>query len=174
MPTEKPEDPKTPYGEKHLLDRPHPTRPVMQSENLKPYAVPGDVEQRFGPTHPFDPLPTTGKLRTLAHMAGIPPTRDVLETLIEQTELALIALREPEGRRELLLDQLQICEATVRWLLHEATKQPRMAGKLTSAAMAVQSNLARLAVLLDQTEGLPMGRSLKHMGNVPAAGEGGQ
>jgi hypothetical protein len=160
--------------ERPLLDRPHPNRQPMQSENLWPYAEPFDYEQKYGPTHPFDPLPTTGKLRTLAHLASVPPTREILTLLHEQTELALIALRKPEGRRAVLLDQLQMCEATIRWLLHEAKQQPRMAGKLASAAMTVQANLARLVVLLDQTEGQQPSRGLKDVGGVRADLEGDQ
>ena len=169
MPEESKPKPLTPAyaDERPLLDRPHPNRHPMQSENLWPYAEPFDHEQKFGPAHPFDPLPTTGKLRLLAQLAEVPPTRETLMLLHEQTELALIALREPEGRREILLDQLQVCEATIRWLLHESKKQPRMAGKLVNAAMAVQANLARLSVLLDQTEGQQIGTRLRDMGNVP-------
>lgn len=157
--TDEAQNTSTPYGVELETQQRKPTsQPLqMQSENLLPYAVPGDVEQRYGPPHRFDPLPQTGKLRLLAHMASIPPTREVLQTLQEQTELALLALRKPEGRRNVLLDQLQVCEAAVRWLLGEANKQPRMASKLVNAAMAVQSNLARLVVLLDQTEGRELG-----------------
>lgn len=169
MPEEsKPKTLTTSYAdERPLLDRPQPNRQPMQSENLWPYAEPFDYDQKYGPTHPFDPLPTTGKLRALAHLASVPPTREILTLLHEQTELALIALREPKGRREILLDQLQMCEATIRWLLHESKNQPRMAGKLVNAAMSVQANLARIVVLLDQTEGRPIGARLKDMGNVP-------
>ena len=152
---------KTPCEEpQELLNRQHPNRPVMQSENLRPFAVLGDVDERYGKADAFDPLPVTGRLRLLAHFASLPPTRDVLITLHEQTELALIALRQSEGRRELLLDQLQICETTIRWLLGEAKKQPRLAGKFVNAAMAVQSNLARIIVLLDQTQGAQLGEKI--------------